>query len=221
MIFFFTIVVLLIIIGIVRLNQTKTETEKKSARRYSNEEWETWREAQQQKRALMQQKFQDEWNNLIGKYGDVTVKLKLKYNEFEIKSYLLAFEQSNVLVLFAKEYKFSDVLGFSLVDDATSETITTSSGDNKTSTGSVLGRAAIGAIALGGVGALAGASTAKRNISVNSTSQTTTTHKYRLYINVNSLENPTISVLIGEDSQKAYQLANLFNVIVERGRIDK
>lgn len=83
----------------------------------------------------------------------------------------------------------------------------------------MLGRAVVGAIAFGEVGALAGASTAKRNIAVNSSSKTTTVHKYQLYININSLETPTITIPLGEDSQKAYELANLFNVIIERGRV--
>lgn len=130
----------------------------------------------------------------------------------------MVYEQSGTIIIKLKEYKFSDILGYSLVDDATSETITTSTGTAKTSTGSMLGRAVVGGVLTGGLGAVAGAATAKKNISDNATSQTTTTHRYTLYINVNSLQEPTIVLEIGNNASKAQKLAGVINVIVERNK---
>ena len=132
--------------------------------------------------------------------------------------YISVFEMSNTVIINGGEYKFSDILGFSLVDDATNETITTSTGEAKTSTGSMLGRAVVGGVLTGGLGAVAGAATARKNIATNATSQTTTTHKYTMYINVNSLASPTITIPIGQDEQTAHHLANLFNVIIAKGQ---
>lgn len=132
--------------------------------------------------------------------------------------YISVFEESSIVIIDSKEYPFSDILGFSLVDDATSETITTSIGGAKTSTGSMLGRAVVGGMLIGGLGAVAGAATAKKDIETNATSLTTTTHKYTMYINVNSIKNPTIPIPIGEDEQTAHQLAGLFNVIIAKGQ---
>ena len=121
-------------------------------------------------------------------------------------------------IINSKKYEFSDILGYSLVDDATSETITTSVGTAKTSTGSMIGRAVVGGVLTGGLGAVAGAATAKKNISDNATSQTTTTHKYTLYINVNSIQEPTIALKIGNSVSKAQKLAGVINVIIERNK---
>ena len=132
--------------------------------------------------------------------------------------YISVFEISNTVIINGGEYRFSDILGFSLVDDATNETITTSIGEAKTSTGSILGRAVVGNMLTGGLGAVVGAVTAKKNIETNAASQTTTTHKYTMYINVNSLASPTITIPIGQDEQTAHHLANLFNVIIAKGQ---
>lgn len=82
----------------------------------------------------------------------------------------------------------------------------------------MVGRAVVGGVLTGGLGAVAGAATAKKNVSDNATSQTTTTHKYTLYINVNNLQEPTISLNIGNDASTAQKLAGAMNVIIERNK---
>lgn len=170
-----------------------------------------------------QEKEKEEYNkhlaNLSAKFGECTINENLgNWGEHRIESRVLIYEQSNIIVINSNEYKFSDILGYSLVDDATSETITTSTGAAKTSTGNMIGRAVVGGVLTGGLGAVAGAATAKKNISENATSQTTTTHKYTLYINVNSLQEPTIALCIGDDASKAQKLAGIMNVIIERNK---
>lgn len=118
----------------------------------------------------------------------------------------------------SKEYNFSDILGYSLVDDVTSETITTSTGTAKTSTGNMIGRAVVGGVLTGGLGAVAGAATAKKNISDNAISQPTTKHKFTLYINVNNLQEPTVTLKIGDDVSKAQKLVGVISVIIERNK---
>ena len=71
------------------------------------------------------------------------------------------------------------------------------------------------------LGAVTGAATAKKDIMDNASSQTTTTHNYTLYINVNSLQEPTIALAIGKDTSKAQKLAGLLNIIIERNNIQK
>lgn len=151
-------------------------------------------------------------NQIKSKYGDNATIIEMAYNK------IIVSEQKKCVVIYNEEYLFTDIIGCSLIDDATSETITTSTGEAKTSTGSMLGRAVVGGVLTGGLGAVAGAATARKNIATNATSQTITTHKYVIYINVNSLKNPTITIPIGEDTQKAHELANLFNVIIAKGQ---
>lgn len=170
-------------------------------------------------RAKSKEIFDAKLAELAAKYGECTINENLSLLcEFSISTRFLVFEQSNIIIIKGKEYGFLDIIGCSLVDDATNETITTSTGTAKTSTGSMLGRAVVGGVLIGGLGAVAGAATAKKNIYGDSISQTTTTHKYTLYINVNNLQEPTISLKIGDNTSKAQKLAGVLNVIVERGK---
>lgn len=156
------------------------------------------------------------------KFGACTINENLSDSQYyNLSTRILVYEQSNIIIIKSKKYNFSDILGYSLVDDATTETITTSTGTAKTSTGSLLGRAVVGGVLTGGLGAVAGAATAKKNISNNATSQTTTTHNYTLYINVNTLQKPTISLKIGDNTSKAQKLVGVLNAIVERNKQTK
>lgn len=190
--------------------------DKKNAKK--NEEIE---EQKQRQIVLQRKKYEKALSELSDKFGTCTINEKLsggRYCHYSISTRFLVYEQSSVIVIKSKEYKFSDILGYSLVDDATSETIMTSAGTVKTSTGSMLGRAVVGGVLIGGLGAVTGAVTAKNNISNNATSQTATTHNYTLYINVNSLQEPTISLKIGDDTLKAQKIAGVLNIIVERNK---
>ncbi len=207
---FFVILVVIVvgscIFSSIQANEERTRRNQKAEER---------RKHLQEKEAEQKRIYELEIQSLVDKFGSCSACVSLRSN-LTITSDLFIFEDSRMIVLYGNEYKFSDILGFSLVDDATSETITTSTGDAKTSTGSMIGRAVVGGVLTGGLGAVAGAATAKKNIATNATSQTTTTHKYTVYVNVNSLSNPTVTIRIGDDSQKAYKLANLFNVIIAR-----
>lgn len=196
------------ILRLIFLDQRNAEDNEKNAAR---------EERRKQIEEDLKKKFASEYQLLLNKFGTCTVDIKLGKTDMYIESRLFVFEDSQTIVLYGNEYKFSDILGFSLVDDSTSETITTSTGDAKTSTGSMIGRAVVGGVLTGGLGAIAGAATAKKNIATNATSETTTIHNYTMYVNVNSLSTPTVTIRIGDDSRKAHKLADLFNVIVIRG----
>lgn len=198
------------VIFLVRRHDKKKEQEDEERDRIRWRNREQWREKQEDEYNIQRTK-------LIDRLGECVLDIDLGvYEEYDINTHVMLFESSRIIRIKAQEYKFSDILGYSLVDDATSETITTSTGTAKTSTGSMLGRAVVGGVLTGGLGAVAGAVTAKKNISDNATSQTTTMHNYTLYINVNSLQEPTISLNLGNDVSIAQKLAGAVNVIIER-----
>lgn len=209
--------ILIVFMLLVRIHDKKKEREEDEMRRIRLRK----KEESRVKREL---EFNEQRNKIISQYGDITCDINLteyEYDRYDIACRVMICESSQVVIIQAKEYKFSDILGFSLVDDATSETFTTSSGTATTSTGSMLGRAVIGGVLTGGLGAVTGAATAKKDIMDNASSQTTTTHNYTLYINVNSLQEPTIALAIGKDTSKAQKLAGLLNIIIERNNIQK
>ena len=198
------------VIFLVRRHDKKKEQEDEERDRIRRRNREQWRGKQEAE-------YNTQRTKLIGRLGECVLDIDLgDYEEYDINTHVMLFEASQIIRIKAQEYKFSDILGHSLVDDATSETITSSTGTAKTSTGSMLGRAVVGGMLTGGLGAVSGAVTAKKHISDNATSQTTTMHNYTLYINVNSLQEPTISLNLGNDVSIAQKLAGAVNVIIER-----
>lgn len=173
----------------------------------------------EKEREELESEFGRQRADVESRFGAISFDVNLDDSEdYDIKTHVMFFETSKVVVIRSKAYKFADILGISLVDDATNETITTSVGNVKTSTGSMLGRAVVGGVLTGGLGAVAGAATAKKSISTDATSATVTRHDYVLYVNIDNLEKPVIVLDIGSDSMKAQELAGIFNVIIARNK---
>ena len=152
--------------------------------------------------------FKEYAENFLGNWRDL----------YDFDKHIFVFEKSQVVIIKSKEYKFSDILSCSLVDDVTNETITTTTGKSKTATGSMLGRAVVGGVLTGGLGAVAGAATAKRNITEDASSKTTTVHDYFIYINTNNFQEPVISLHIGNDSGRAQRIIGVMNVIMAKNK---
>lgn len=209
------ILLVVAIILLVRRHDKKKEREDEERERLRYRNREKWR-------AEQEAEYNKQRTKLIDRLGECVLDIDLgDYEEYDVNTHVMLFESSQIIRIKAQEYKFSDILGYSLIDDATSETITTSTGTEKTSTGSMLGRAVVGGVLTGGLGAVAGAATAKKNVSDNATSQTITTHKYTLYINVNSLQEPTVALEIGNSASTAQRLAGVMNVIIERNKYQR
>ena len=160
-------------------------------------------------------------SELENKYGKITTSFLLGFNDKKTSHYIYFFEDKEVISLSDEIIHFKDILEFTLNDDT--KTIMTNStyiSETKTNTGSLLGRAAVGGILLGGVGAIAGASSAKQTTTTTPMGVTTTTqlHKYTIYLNINDLANPIREIPIGSDTKKAQTIANIFNVILNRNK---
>ena len=158
-------------------------------------------------------------DEFMASYGPCTADLLLGSRKTEVNDHLYVFEDSSNLILKGEVIPFSRVLGFALNDD--SETIvhneTQYTSTTKTSTGSMLGRTVVGGVLLGGIGALAGATTAKKEtITTPSAGSTTTKHRYVLFVNLDDLSNPTREIKLGSDTKCAHNVANIFNIIIQR-----
>ena len=87
----------------------------------------------------------------------------------------------------------------------------------KTPTGNMLGRTVVGGVLLGGVGALAGASTSKKETTTSSLGQSIEEkHDYTLYINVDSLSSPIEKVNFGKNINELQETAAILNIIIKR-----
>lgn len=174
-------------------------------------------------REKAEQAYAVAYGSLVKKYGEPTTSYQLGTDDTKTNSYLYVFEGPKIVSLKDEIIPFKSILGFSLNDD--SETVmhneTSYVSTTSTNTGSMIGRAAVGGILLGGVGALAGATTAKKEtITKPTVAMTTTTvkHKYSLFLNLDDLSNPTRELKLGSDTTKAQTVANIFNIIVQRNK---
>ena len=156
---------------------------------------------------------EQEKTKLNSLYGNNHICIKYNSSEKVIIS-----EQKQCIVVHSKEYHFNSILGYSLIDNYNSSSHTISTSTSSTSTGNMLKRAVVGGILAGGIGAITGATTASKNTSSNSSTETTIIHDYILYININSLENPSIKISIGNNYETAHKLANTINVIIEQNK---
>ena len=163
------------------------------------------------------------YTGLIQEYGEVTTSFLLGQDEKQTEDYLYVFEQTSTISLLGEIVPFNKIIGFSLEDDT--ETIIKNEASyhsvTKTKTGNMLGRAVVGGILLGEVGALAGAATSKKTTDTVPTineSSSRIKHNYTLYLSIDDLSNPIRVIFVGSDSRKAQTLANVFNIIVQRNK---
>jgi hypothetical protein len=163
-------------------------------------------------------------SNLVEKYGacDKSIQLSPKqpysYNE------ILVFSQTKHVVIAQKEFSFSDILDCTVNDDIIErETVHTYRGNSiatsKTDTGSMVGRAIVGGVLLGGAGAVIGGSTAKRNTVIEHGTDTSVhnkeiEHNYKVAITVKDIANPIIYLNVGSNAKLKDEIVSLMKVIM-------
>ena len=103
-------------------------------------------------------------------------------------------------------YNYSEILDFNVREESIGGQVQ----KTKTSTGSLIGRGLVGGVLLGGVGALIGASTAKKHTVMVSPD----IKRYYIDITTNNMNNPlyTYTTII---SAKAQQLVSILTIILE------
>ena len=169
-------------------------------------------------------KYANEYKNLTAQYGDATSSFLLGSDKTKIDNYLYVFEPAATVCIKGESIPFNMIIGFSLNDD--SETILHNESAYKsiteTDTGSMMGRAAIGGILLGSIGALAGATTAKKETITSPLVRQSTSiikHNYSLFLNIDDLSNPLREIELGSDINKVQTIVNIFNIIIKRNTI--
>ena len=200
-------------------NQKKQETqEEKEARLRS------YKEDLEKRRIQRQAKYDARVKEFSDKYGTCNVDLCVKYNADSIESHIYVHDKSSMLILLGEEIPYNKIVGCSLVEvpEVTKKAVTemTEETVSKTSTGSMLGRALIGGVLLGPVGAVVGGATAKRKTESNPVYKTVYKDevkiKYVVQITVNDLSNPMRSVMFGSRKDEALHLESMINLIIAK-----
>ena len=180
----------------------------------------------QEKRLKQQEKQRQRsefLKSLSGKYGKGSTSFtfsKSSHNSKECEARV--FEDKRVIVVFkpltfsiVDTIPFSSILDFSVDEEVKVIGGNTATTTTKTSTGSMVKRGLVGGVLLGGVGALAGAATAKQS------SQTIFDEKreerlYSIRINIDSISSPIYTMCFGLDSNACQKVAGLLTVIIKR-----
>lgn len=156
------------------------------------------------------------------KYGKTTIKISLPegagggYYSTRISSHLFFFEDASIVVINEEPISFKKILAYTLADNKETIAKTIGNEDTHTSTGSMASRALIGGALLGGVGALAGAATAKKKTEINTVTHHKTSHDYILYLSIDDLANPQRVIKFRSDADSANKAASVFDIIINR-----
>ena len=150
---------------------------------------------------------------LIEKYGTPTRTIAIQYNQGNDTMQfcdIIVFQQINKIVIGRKGYDFCDIMNCSLHDEKSKDAIIAQT--TRTKTGSMLGRAAVGALTFGVAGAVVGAVTAKKE----STSTISPNHfgSYIVKIGIKSIEEPVLTLEFGNDKSKAEEVYALMQAII-------
>ena len=81
----------------------------------------------------------------------------------------------------------------------------------------MFGRAAVGGLVAGNVGAVIGGATASKTIET-SDSISSIMHNYSSVVTVNSLSSPMVTLKIGEDQNLMNQVRSILTVIINRNK---
>lgn len=179
----------------------------------------------ERKKGLLE--YRNQKKSFIDLFGEISNELSLAektfygHNDPKITETVFVFESTSKLVINTKILDFSDLIAFELKSNEQiiyKSSVSTSK--SSASTGSMIGRAVVGGVLFGGVGAVVGGATATKNTTtINSPQQANVTHNYKIHIIVNSITEPQIVIDLRKNEEAANELVAVLSVILERKRL--
>ena len=150
---------------------------------------------------------------IFDKYGKPTVILDAVCKDnrnmdwrSDINSHIIVYEQTKIFFLKGKKYDLSELTGYSI--SVNNQIVSAST---NISTGSMLGRAVVGGVLLGGVGAILGANSADTETNY------TAVDNAIVSIFTNSISNPAISLdLICPDPKELARIEGVLRIITAK-----
>lgn len=215
------LIVILSFLILIEKIQKAQEEEKKNKEEKEREERRRIEQEKNRAEYVLQQKIE----TLMEQYGQLShiIRFENVGENADVAKLLLVFAESSVLYIGGRIILFKDIITYSITDDYRIK-----HGDVKyttetdTSTGSLLGRSIAGAVLLGGVGAVIGASSASKNgTTIGIRKDDEILHQYFLSINVRSMENPLIRISLGGSAEIAEKVNAILACIVECAQTTK
>ena len=144
--------------------------------------------------------------DLEKKYGIPTLKIKPTNQSLSKNVVVLVYDTRKTIYINGKGRKYSDIIDFN-VNDQTSYKTTSS-------TGSMIGRGLVGGLLLGGVGALAGATTGEKSTIKGAST-------YRINVIMRNMNDPIVTYVTSENECAQKMIAVLKNIIDYNEKIEK
>lgn len=205
------LVTVFVIFGIVLAWAIRDGNKKEEERKRKQEERKAQKQAEIERKTPIYNAKKDE---LVSKYGQPDKTIILEELNFEKE--IIAFGKVNRVWLLGRDLAMSDIISCTFDDNQRVEKGKVSY-ETKTRTGNMAKRAVVGGVLTGGVGAVIGGATAKKDTVVNQENDKII-HDYTIIINVNSLSDPIIRIPLGKDGTKVNEIVGLMNVIINRNR---
>ena len=161
------------------------------------------------------EQYEADVQDMRNRYGNES----FDYGElFDAYNRVFVFPEKEIIVYHKKPISFDKVISFDVTDNQTMVTTSEAgSASTKTNTGSMIGRAVVGGVLAGGVGAAIGGSSAKRRTDIQSGPQTTSTsHDYKVYLTVDDLKEPSICIPFGSSTDMVQRFVSYLTVIIRR-----
>ena len=205
------LVIFFVLVGVALIWANNENTKKQEEMKQMNEKIAIKKKAEKEAKIPI---YNNARNELITKYGqpDKTIILE----ELNLEKEIIAFGDTNRIWLLGKDLSMKDILSCTFSDNSRVEKGKVSY-ETKTSTGNMAKRAVVGGVLTGGVGAVVGGATAKKETTVKQENDKVI-HDYTVIININSLSEPIIRIPLGKDGAKVNEIVGLMNVIINRNK---
>lgn len=149
--------------------------------------------------------------------GACTKEIAISYDsEFSLSQSVYAFEQSSKIILDGNILNFNDIIGFSLQNKSKIIYNATTTGSSRKNLGNMIKRNVVGNIVAGELGATLGVLTTREDYEYETSFDSEEDNHYIIYVNIDSISNPTIILDLDDKEQDAYEITNLLNVIIKR-----
>lgn len=141
----------------------------------------------------------------------------VKLNNDLYKNAFIVFPVSQNIHVYSKTIPFSQLLGCEIKDDSYTTVTGTKEEVTRASNGSTVGRALVGGLIAGPVGAIVGGATAKKTTEVIDNTQTITHHHYFAIINLSDIATPTLRIDCGTSTPRiAEEIKGIITSIIAK-----
>lgn len=154
------------------------------------------------------------------KFGEISDEIWIDSTE-DVSGMILSFDDKRKLFVMGIEYDWENIIGFNYENNPVMEQGQTTT-ETKVSTGSMLGRAAVGTLVAGPLGGVVGAVTAKRTQTTTQDSKMRSHYTLHIHTNIPSknditIDRPVCNEIITDETEMytINQIQNLISRIVE------